>query len=475
MGEELNAIWKEICSNVKEQVSPDTFKRWFSSTQLIEANEEALSVHIPNHIYGLWIDSNYMAILNHAIVEVLGHPRKVRWHSDSVAAEDESNDLNKPETDLIETGVYKPAARSKSKTPTKKTTISASNEQIEKSVRKVGLNKNHNFDTFVVGSNNEYACAAALAVAKGKSEGYNPLFIWGGPGLGKTHLLHAIGYEHLKREPKAKVVYMTCEQFTNEFIDAIQNNSLTKFRNKYRRADYLLVDDIHFLAGKEKSQEEFFHTFNMISDGRRQIVLTSDRPAAEISDLEERIVSRCEWGLTAGLELPDLETRLAILRKKMAMWQVTLEDRIVEFLADRIRKSVRRLEGAMMRLASYSSLSGKSLTDEVIEGLLKDILREEGRRRVTIQSIQKEVASHFDVRIADMSARGRRSDVAFARQIAMYLSRTMTDHSLVEIGRAFGRDHGTVIHAVKKVESRMENSQDLRYKLSILGTRLSNV
>ena len=169
----------------------------------------------------------------------------------------------------------------------------------------------------------------------------------------------------------------------------------TKFRNKYRRADYLLVDDIHFLAGKEKSQEEFFHTFNMISDGRRQIVLTSDRPAAEISDLEERIVSRCEWGLTAGLELPDLETRLAILRKKMAMWQVTLEDRIVEFLADRIRKSVRRLEGAMMRLASYSSLSGKSLTDEVIEGLLKDILREEGRRRVTIQSIQKEVASHL--------------------------------------------------------------------------------
>ena len=254
MGEELNAIWKEICSNVKEQVSPDTFKRWFSSTQLIEANEEALSVHIPNHIYGLWIDSNYMAILNHAIVEVLGHPRKVKWHSDSVAAEDESDDLNKPQSDLIETEVYKPAARSKSKPTAKKTTISASNEQIEKSVRKVGLNKNHNFDTFVVGSNNEYACAAALAVAKGKSEGYNPLFIWGGPGLGKTHLLHAIGYEHLKREPKAKVVYMTCEQFTNEFIDAIQNNSLTKFRNKYRRADYLLVDDIHFLTGKEKSK-----------------------------------------------------------------------------------------------------------------------------------------------------------------------------------------------------------------------------
>jgi chromosomal replication initiator protein len=312
-------------------------------------------------------------------------------------------------------------------------------------------------------------------VASERSEGYNPLFIWGGPGLGKTHLLHAIGYQHLVENPKAKVVYMTCEQFTNEFIEALQNSSLSKFRNKYRKADMLLVDDIHFLAGKEKSQEEFFHTFNMISDGRRQIVVTSDRPVSEIADLEERIVSRCEWGLTAGLQLPDVETRLAILRKKMQLWDVTLEDRIVEFLADRIRKSVRRLEGAMMRLASYSSLSGRALTDEVIEGLLKDILREEGRRRITIPAIQKEVAVHFDVRLADMTARGRKADIAFARQVAMYLARTMTDHSLVEIGRAFGRDHGTVIHAVRKVESRMEESKDIRQKVGMLGTRLSSV
>jgi chromosomal replication initiator protein len=235
------------------------------------------------------------------------------------------------------------------------------------------------------------------------------------------------------------------------------------------------VDDIHFLSGKEKTQEEFFHTFNMICDGRRQIVLTSDRAPNEIADLEERIVSRCEWGLTAGLQLPDVETRLAILRKKMKVWDVSLEDRIVEFLADRIRKSVRRLEGAMMRLASYSQLSGKALTDDVIEGLLKDILREEGRRRVTIPAIQKEVALHFDVRLADMTARGRKANVAFARQVAMYLSRTMTDHSLVEIGRAFGRDHGTVIHAVRKVESRMEESKEVRQKVGVLSTRLSSV
>jgi chromosomal replication initiator protein len=327
----------------------------------------------------------------------------------------------------------------------------------------------------VIGSNNEYANAAARAVAKGGAEGYNPLFIWGGPGLGKTHLLHAIGHQYLLNNSKAKVVYMTCEQFTNEFIESLQHNTLSKFRNKYRRAALLLVDDIHFLAGKEKSQEEFFHTFNMICDGQRQIVLTSDRPANEISELEERIVSRCEWGLTAGLQLPDVETRLAILRKKMDMWEVTLEDRIVEFLADRIRKSIRRLEGAMMRLASYSSLSGKALTDEVIEGLLKDILREEGRRRITITAIQKEVALHFDVRFADMTARGRKAHIAFARQVAMYLSRTMTDHSLVEIGRAFGRDHGTIIHAVRKVERCLEESKEVRQKISILGGRLSSV
>ncbi|MEC7862539.1 MAG: chromosomal replication initiator protein DnaA [Verrucomicrobiota bacterium] len=476
MADELNAIWKEICSKVREQVSADTFRRWFSSTKLIEADENNLRVFVPNHIYGLWIDSNYMAILNHAVTEVLGQPRKIQWEIGTGEAEANQQIVSDaPDPVLDEQVENKPAARNQNGSRKGPVAISASNNQIEKLTKKIGLNKNHRFDSFVVGSNNEYACAAAHAVSKGNSEGYNPLFIWGGPGLGKTHLLHAIGYEHVKRNPKSKIVYMTCEQFTNEFIEAIQNNALSKFRNRYRKADLLLVDDIHFLAGKEKSQEEFFHTFNMICDGRRHIVLTSDRPAAEISDLEERIVSRCEWGLTAGLELPDVETRLAILRKKMAMWQVSLEDRIVEFLADRIRKSVRRLEGAMMRLASYSSLSGKSLTDEVIEGLLKDILREEGRRRVTISSIQKEVALHFDVRIADMTARGRRSDVAFARQVAMYLSRTMTDHSLVEIGRAFGRDHGTVIHAVKKVETRMESSQDIRHKISILGSRLSSV
>ena len=472
MADHLNTIWKEICSKVKEQVSGDTFRRWFSSTQLIEADESRLLVRVPNHIYGLWIDSNYIAILNHAVVGVLGEVRRVDWQPvGSIRKEPEEEECPEVSRDAeakVAARQQKPADRARVATPHPLTSV-------EKSIKRAGLNRNHRFDAFVIGSNNEYAAAAARAVANGRSDGYNPLFIWGGPGLGKTHLLHAIGQQYLLENGKAKVVYMTCEQFTNEFIESLQHNTLSKFRNKYRKADLLLVDDIHFLAGKEKSQEEFFHTFNMICDGQRQIVLTSDRPANEISELEERIVSRCEWGLTAGLQLPDVETRLAILRKKMAMWDVSLEDRIVEFLADRIRKSVRRLEGAMMRLASYSSLSGKALTDEVIEGLLKDILREEGRRRITIQAIQKEVALHFDVRMADMTARGRKADIAFARQVAMYLSRTMTDHSLVEIGRAFGRDHGTIIHAVRKVERRLEESKEVRQKISILGGRLSTV
>ncbi len=475
----LNEIWKAICAKVREQVSADTFRRWFSSTQLREADEERLVVRVPNHIYGLWIDSNYIAIVNHAVTEVLGTPRKIQY--DSASGSHPSADLDGDPSDFGDDDAFgdeQPKAARGPREPASagaRVVTASPDGAVEKATRRAGLNPHHRFETFVIGSNNEYAAAAAAAVGKGRCEGYNPLFLWGGPGLGKTHLLHAIGHAQLAANPRARVVYVTCEHFTNEFIEAIGANTLPKFRAKYRKADLLLVDDIQFLASKEKSQEEFFHTFNMISDGRRQIVLTSDRPAPEISDLEERIVSRCEWGLTAGLQLPDIETRLAILRRKMQLWEVDLEDRIVEFLADRIRKSVRRLEGAMMRLASYSQLSGNALTDQVIEGLLKDILREEGKRTVTVEMIQKETALQFDVRLADMAARGRKANVAFARQVAMYLCRTLTDHSLVEIGRAFERDHGTVIHAVRKVEQRMEESRNIRQRISILSNRLAGI
>jgi chromosomal replication initiator protein len=274
--------------------------------------------------------------------------------------------------------------------------------------------------------------------------------------------------------PTAKVMYLSSEKFTNEFIDAIQNNSLVKFRKKYRQADLLLIDDIQFFAGKERSQEEFFHTFNTLFDGHKQIVLSSDRPPAEISNLEARLVSRFEWGLTAELQPPDIETRLAILRKKAELLTIKLESSILEFLAQRIKSNVRRLEGALMRVASFASLNDSTIGTEAIEHLLKDILHEEGRRTVTIDIIQKKVAEHFDVRIADMTSKRRPANIAFPRQIAMYLARELTNSSLNEIGEAFGgRDHGTVIHAHKLVKERMHNEEKIRQTISFLDSHLN--
>ncbi len=510
MSEAYDVIWKEISNGIRKRVSADTFRRWFSGTRLLAADEDSLRVQVPNHIYQVWIETNYMATVNQSVLEVLMAPREIEFvferafsGKESVAAraaapngasrvvlkasdggEEEAEDGTAnfalalegrvPSESVSLDGAELPEeGESTSRGKAKKGALPP---DVEIRIKRANLNPRYRFDSFVVGSTNEFARAACLSVASKPAQTYNPLFIHGAPGLGKTHLLHAIGREVLIRNPKTKVVLVTSEDFTNDFVSAIQDGSIVRFRNRYRKADVLLMDDIHFLGGKERTQEEFFHTFNALSDGRRQIVLTSDRPAAEISNLEERIVTRCEWGLSADLQPPDVETRTAILRKKMQEWKVSLPDHVVEFLADRIRKSVRRLEGGLMRLASYTSLSGKNLSDEKIEGLLKDILREEGRRRVTVSRIQKEVAEHFDIRLQDMTSKRRPANIAFPRQVAMYLSRTMTDLSLVEIGQAFGgRDHGTVIHATRTVEKKMDLSKDVRQAVSVLSNRLSNV
>ena len=270
-----------------------------------------------------------------------------------------------------------------------------------------------------------------------------------------------------KKRPK--IVYVTSEKFTNEFIESVSRGSLVPFRKHYRQADVLLIDDIQFVAGKEATQEEFFHTFNALADGHKQIVLSSDRPPSEISNLERRLVSRFEWGLTAEMQPPDGETRIAILRKRMVDWKVEVAPEVIEFLAERIRNNVRRLEGGLMRVASYSSLSGGPLTEEVMEGLLKDILQEEARKVVTIDQIQKRVAEHFDVRIADMMSKRRPANIAFPRQIAMFLARELTGSSLAEIGSAFGgRDHGTVIHACKTVKAKMSDRNEVRQAVNFL-------
>src|SRR4029079_16729861 len=299
-----------------------------------------------------------------------------------------------------------------------------------------------------VGNNNNFAYAAAQAVAQAPGKSYNPLFLYGGVGLGKTHLLHAIGQHVVNSKKGARVAYLSSEKFTNEYIDAIQNNQLVKFRKKYRQTDVLLIDDIQFLAGKERIQEEFFHTFNALHEKHKQIVLTCDRPAAEIQNLEHRLVSRFEWGLATDLQPPDIETRVAILRKKETTMGVELPNEVINFLAQRIRANIRRLEGALIRVSSFASLTGKKVSVEIVEGLLRDVLNEEGRYTISIESIQKRVAEHYDIRIADMTSKRRPEHIAFPRQVAMFLSRNLTESSLSSIGEAFGgRDHGTVLHA----------------------------
>ena len=449
MDEKCTELWQKLSAALKPQVSADTFKRWFSAVELVNATEESLSFRVPNNIYQFWIESNHMVALQAAVVKALGDPRQINFVLPSGSSA-EGETIEVVEEAQVQSDGEGKAVR-----------------------HAAGLNPRNTFESFVVGPNNEIAHAASLAVAQSPARTYNPLFIYGGVGLGKTHLMQAIGQFVWAKKKSTKVMYLSSELFINEFIDAIQHSNLVKFRKRYRQADLLLIDDIQFLGGKERSQEEFFHTFNTLFDGHKQIVLSSDRPASEIANLEHRLVSRFEWGLTAELQPPDIETRMAILRMKARTMQIKLRDEVFEFLANRIRTNVRRLEGALMRVASFASFSGKELTQEVIEHLLKDILQEEARHAVTIEQIQRRVAEHFDIRLADMTSKRRPANIAFPRQVAMYLARELTKASLNEIGDAFGgRDHGTVLHACKLVKKRMSEQDSIRQTISFIDSSL---
>jgi chromosomal replication initiator protein len=453
MDDNCTELWQQLSTALRPQVSADTYKRWFSAVRLVNATDDAFTFLVPNNIYQFWIESNHMGALQAAIVSAFGAPRAVKFAmpSDAAAAAGDGAPV------IVAAAEVEPEAEKETKS----------------SAGPVGLNPRNTFESFVVGPNNEIAHAASLAVAQSPARTYNPLFIYGGVGLGKTHLMQAIGQYVWSKKKNAKVMYLSSEVFINEFIDAIQHSTLVKFRKRYRQADLLLIDDIQFLGGKERSQEEFFHTFNTLFDGHKQIVLSSDRPASEIANLEHRLVSRFEWGLTAELQPPDVETRTAILRKKARSLHIKLRDDIFDFLANRIRTNVRRLEGALMRVASFASLSGKELTRDVVEHLLKDILNEEARHNVTIEQIQKRVAEHFDVRVADMTSKRRPANIAFPRQIAMYLARELTKASLNEIGEAFGgRDHGTVLHACKLVKRRMQEQDNIRQTITFIDSSL---
>jgi chromosomal replication initiator protein len=451
----LKPLWAQISDALRPHVSPDTFQRWFAAVVLIEAQDSHITLRVPNNIYQLWIETNYLQLLRSALLSTLGANPEIRF----VCEEEKTK---------------KSTAAPPRETTPRSAAPAPSVESPSTSALSNGINPRNTFDSFVVGSNNQFAHAAALAVAQAPAKTYNPLFIYGGTGLGKTHLMHAVGQTVLGRKKSGKVVYLPSERFINEFIDAIQNGTLVKFRRRYRQADVLLIDDIQFLAGKERCQEEFFHTFNALFDGHKQIVLSSDRPANEIQHLEARLVSRFEWGMTAELQPPDGETRLAILRKKAESLNISIEPEVLQFIADRIRSNVRRLEGALMRVASFASLSGKPIKQDTVEGLLRDILQEEAKQSVTIDQIQRRVADHFDIRLADMTSKRRPNNIAFPRQIAMYLSRELTSASLNEIGDAFGgRDHGTVLHAHRTIREKISREEKIRQVVSFLGTQLN--
>lgn len=442
---ETKDIWSAVSTRIRERVSADGYDRWFSGVTASALDGDSITLCVPNPIHQFFIESNYLPILEESVREVV--PSVTAVHFSTVS----------PEAELPARPA--PAQRAQKEKPAPGNAT--------------GMNSRNTFDSFVVGSNNQFAHSAAMAVAKAPSRTYNPLFIYGGSGLGKTHLLQAIGHHVLASTKSSRVVYLSSEQFTNEFIDAIQHATLVKFRKKYRNADVLMIDDIQFLAGKERSQEEFFHTFNALHDGHKQVVLSSDRPASEIEKLEQRLVSRFEWGMTAEIQPPDSETRIAILRSKAAGLNIQLDAWVIEFLADKIRNNVRRLEGALMRVASYKSLSDRPITREIIENLLRDIFQEQARKSVTIDQIQRRVAEHFDIRLADMTSKRRPANIAFPRQVAMYLSRELTKSSLSDIGDAFGgKDHGTVIHAHKLVKRRIEEDEKTRSTVCLLDTQL---
>src|SRR5437764_3257360 len=445
-------IWVAAQEMLRTMLTSDIYNLWFAPVRTSALEGDQITLEVANDFCEVWLKDNYLGLIQDVLMHACGQPLKVKFRV--VAAQAGTTSISESK-----------AAKAKA--------VEVSEEPAATG-RDHGFNPRNTFDAFVVGNNNSFAHAAAQAVAQAPGKSYNPVFLYGGVGLGKTNLLHAIGHYVLGNKRNARVVYFTSETFTNEYSDAIQNNAIQRFRKKYRQTDVLLIDDVEFLAGKERIQEEFFHTFNALHEGHKQIVLTCDRPANEIQNLEQRLFSRFEWGLVTDLQPPDVETPAAILRKKEISLGVELPDEIINFIANRTRTNIRRLEGALIRVASYASLTGKKLTLEVVEGLLREVLHEEGRFSMSVETIQKKVAEHFDIRLADMSSKRRPENIAFPRQVAMFLSRQMTETSLSAIGEAFGGcDHGTVLHACRLVKDRMEVDPSVRQVVLHLEKQLT--
>jgi len=451
-------LWETVKCDLKGLFPEDVFNAWFEPIVAVESTDESLVLGVPNEFAVIWVHENYLDLITQRVRLASGRMVNVTLRKLDVSADRQQAPAPAPE----------PAHRQRG------SARRGRGDDRERSPAAAGFNPRNTFENFVVGANNQLAHAACMAVAQAPSQAYNPLFIYGETGLGKTHLMHAVGHGILKNNPDARIAYLSSEKFTNEFIIAIQEKTITKFRQRYRHMDVLLIDDIHFLAGKESTQEEFFHTFNDLFESGKQIFLSSDRPAAEIAKLENRLVSRFQWGLVVDLQSPDFETRVAILRSKAATLKVVIPADVINFIAQHITKNVRRLEGALIKVASYAALTNRPVDVPTVEMLLKDVLMEQARNQLNIDMIQRRVADYYQLRHSDMLSRRRPNNIAIPRQIAMYLARVLTRHSLAEIGENFGgRDHGTVIHACKSVESMLEQDEAARSSIEFLKSQLT--
>lgn len=447
--ENIDDLWEKVLAEIRKKVSKPSFETWFKQTSAHALLEDSIVVSAQNQFTIDWLESRYTDFISQIIEDLTGAKLEIKFTSPPGDGEDEF-DFDIPKPMITSEGMESPDA-------------------------KTMLNPKYTFDTFVIGQGNRFAHAASLAVAEAPAKAYNPLFIYGGVGLGKTHLMHAIGHYVIEHKPNAKVVYLASEKFTNEFINSIRDNKTVEFRNKYRNVDVLLIDDIQFLAGKEQTQEEFFHTFNALHEESKQIVISSDRPPKEIPTLEDRLRSRFEWGLITDITPPDLETRIAILRKKAKAEGLDIPNEVMLYIANQIDTNIRELEGALIRVVAYSSLNKKDINASLAAEALKDIIPSQKPRVITVHDIQRVVGEHYQVKLEDFQAKKRTKSVAFPRQIAMYLSRELTDLSLPKIGDEFGgRDHTTVIHAHEKISNLVKEDPTFQEEIENLMQQIKN-
>lgn len=447
---QLILVWDEVLSLMAADLPVRSFDGWLKNSRPVQLDGNILYIEFPNEFTKDWVEARYVNPLQKTLRQVVNREWDIRFTipkgMKSLTSPNEPipKDMVMP----MPMPVGKPALELSPREAAPASSI---------------LNPRYTFESFVVGNSNRFAHAASLAVAEGPAKAYNPLFLYGGVGLGKTHLMHAIGHYAVEQNPNISVVYVTSETFTNDLISAIGKKSMVDFRNKYRNVDILLVDDIQFVAGKESTQEEFFHTFNALYEANRQIIISSDRPPKDIPTLEERLRSRFEWGLTADIQQPDIETRIAILRKKAIDDDLVVGQEVLSYIATHVQSNIRELEGALVRVTAHCNLHNSPMDLETVADALKDILKAPAHKPITIDGIMEVVADHYAIKIAEMKSKRRTRNITFPRQIAMYLARELTDGSLPEIGDIFGgRDHTTVIHAVEKIEGQLKLNPSLQ-------------